>query len=103
MMIGTVPADYNYTIDTSVQGQVNLIVAQPTFGNIRVASGGLVISGSGGMSNAVYYVLSTTNLAAPLNSWTHIATNTFDASGNFNFTNAFNANAPRRFYRLQLQ
>jgi fibronectin-binding autotransporter adhesin len=103
LTIGTAPAGYSYTIDASVQGQVNLILAQPSFGNIRVASGGLVISGSGGMSNAVYYVMSATNLAAPLNSWTHFATNTFDASGNFNFTNAFNPNAPRQFYRLQLQ
>ena len=102
LTIGTVPAGYSYTIDTSVQGQVNLIVAQPVFGNIRVASGGLVFSGSCGISNAVYYVLSATNLAAPPNSWTHLATNTFDASGNFDFTNAFNPSAPQQFYRLQL-
>ncbi len=101
LTIGTVPAGYSYTIDTSVEGQVNLIVAQPSFGNIRVASGGLVISGSGGMSNAVYYVLSATNLTVPLNSWTHLATNTFDASGNFNFTNAMNPGTPRQFFRLQ--
>ena len=102
LTIGTAPAGYNYTIDTSVQGQVNLIVTPPSFGNIRVAPGGLVISGSGGPTNGIYYVLSATNLPAPLNSWKRIATNTFDAGGNFNFTNAFNTNSPQNFYRLQI-
>jgi fibronectin-binding autotransporter adhesin len=102
LSLGILPAGYNYTINTSVQGQVNLIVTPLAFGNIQMVSGGLVISGSGGMTNAVYYVLSATNLAAPLNAWTCIATNTFDASGNFNFTNVFNPGVPRRYYRLQL-
>ena len=101
--LGNVPAGYTYTVDTSVQGLVRLIVAQPSFGNIRVAPGGLVISGSGGLTNAVYYVLSATNLAAPLNSWSRIATNAFDAGGNFSFTNALNPGVPRQYYRLQLQ
>jgi autotransporter-associated beta strand protein len=102
LSLASAPAGYNYTLETSVQGQVNLLVAQPAFGHIRVASGGMVISGSGGVTNAVYYVLSSTNLAAPLNLWTRIATNEFDAGGNFAFTNAFNANTPQLFYRLQM-
>jgi len=100
--LGNVPAGYNYTIDISVQGQVNLIAAQPSFANIRAASGGLVISGSGGLTNGVYYVLSATNLNTPLNSWTRMATNVFDARGNFNFTNTFHTNFTENFYRLQI-
>ena len=100
--IGTTPANYNYTIDTSVQGQVNLIVSQPKFGSVLATPGGLIFSGSGGVTNAVYYLLGSTNLAAPLNAWTRIATNQFDASGNFNFTNLLNTNFPQSFYRLQM-
>jgi autotransporter-associated beta strand protein len=100
--IGTTPANYTYAIDTSVQGQVNLIVSQPSFGNILVTSQGLVISGYGGATNASYYLLTSTNLASPLNTWPRIATNQFDASGNFDFTNAMNTNSPQSFYLIQL-
>jgi len=87
LVIGTAPAGYGYTMDTSVQGQVNLIVSRPQFGNLRATPDGLVMSGSGGPANASYYLLMATNLATPLNAWTRMATNQFDAGGNFNFTN----------------
>jgi autotransporter-associated beta strand protein len=102
LTIGTTPANYTYTIDTSVQGQVNLIVSQPQFGSVVATPGGLVISGSGGVTNAVYYLLGSTNLAAPLNAWTRIATNQFDAGGHFNLTNLQTTNFPQCFYRLQM-
>jgi hypothetical protein len=44
----------------------------------------------------------TTNLGLPANAWTCIATNQFDATGNFIFTNAVNPDAPQTFYLLQL-
>jgi fibronectin-binding autotransporter adhesin len=103
LTIGTTPASYTYTIDTSIQGQVNLIVSLPQFGNISVTPNGLVMSGSGGTPNASYYLLSSTNLALPLTNWTCLLTNQFDAGGNFNFTNAMNTNTPQQFYILQLQ
>jgi autotransporter-associated beta strand protein len=104
LTLGSVPAGYNYTLDTSVLGQVNLVVAQLglRFGTIRSTSTGLVMSGSGGASKATYYLLGTTNLATPLTSWTRLLTNQLDANGNFNFTNAPSANSPNNFYRLQL-
>jgi autotransporter-associated beta strand protein len=103
LTIGTTPADYTYTIDTSVQGQVNLIVSQPQFGNISVTPGGLVMNGSGGNTSSNFYLLSSTNLALPLASWTRLLTNQFDTNGDFSFTNAMDANAPQKFYILQLQ
>ena len=101
--IGTTPANYTYTIDTSIQGQVNLIVSQPQFGNIHLNANGLVMSGSGGTPNANFYLLGSTNLAMPVSNWTRLLTNQFDNSGNFNFTNAINFNAAQSFYLLQLQ
>ncbi len=100
--LGTAPASYGYRIDTSVQGQVNLIVSRPQFGSIRAASNGLVMSGSGGPANASYYLLSSTNLALSLANWTRLATNQFDANGNFGFTNSFTNRTPQQFFRLQL-
>jgi autotransporter-associated beta strand protein len=102
LTIGATPGNYTYAVDTSVPGQVNLVVSLPQFGNIRATLNGLVMSGSGGTANASYYLLTATNLAAPLNAWTRMATNQFDAGGNFNFTNPAGPNSPRRFYRLQM-
>jgi len=101
LTIGTVPAGYNYKVDTSNQGVVNLIVAAPQFGGISASAGGVVLSGSGGAANGTYYVLASTNLALPLVNWTRVATNQFDASGNFLFTNSFGPNTAQYFYRLQ--
>jgi hypothetical protein len=38
----------------------------------------------------------------PLSNWMRLATNQFNASGNFNFTNAPDPNLPQTFYLLQL-
>ncbi len=40
-----------------------------------------------GTNNGPYYVLSSTNVALPLSNWTRLQTNSFDANGNFSFTN----------------
>ena len=74
----------------------------PVIGHVRVMGGQLVLTGSGGVTNGVYYVLTATNLAAPLPQWTRLLTNPFDAGGNFNFTNPIPTNAAQNFYRLQL-
>ena len=104
LTIGTVPAGYTCTIDTSTQGAAKLIVSLPQFGfgGIRADAGAVVLSGSGGASNGTYYVLGSTNLTLPLVNWTRVATNQFDAVGNFLFTNSFGSNRPQYFYRLQL-
>jgi autotransporter-associated beta strand protein len=100
--LGTAPSGYGYTIDTSVQGAVNLIVSLPQFGNIIATPNGMVMGGSGGPANGNYYLLSSSNLALPLANWPRVATNQFDATGSFTFTNALNPNSGQWFYRLQL-
>jgi autotransporter-associated beta strand protein len=102
LAFGNTPAGYGYMIDTSVSGQVNLIVTKPSFGTISATAGGVVLGGSGGIPNSNFYLLGSTNLALPLANWTRVTTNQFDAGGNFLFTNSFNTNAPQNFYRLQL-
>jgi len=83
-------------------GTVSVAVYQPpVIEALAVNASGLVISGTGGIAGWMYYVLATTNLTIPR--WTPVATNQFDANGNFNFTNVINASAPQTFYRLQLQ
>ncbi len=74
----------------------------PLIGNSRLANGKLVLSGTGGITNGSYYILVSTNLAAPLANWTRLLTNQFDGSGNFNFTNTINPGNAPSFYLLQL-
>jgi autotransporter-associated beta strand protein len=73
----------------------------PTIGGVGTAGGNLVMTGSGGNPNGSYYVLTSTNLTAPLTNWTRLLTNQFDGAGDFNFTNPPPTNSPG-FYLLQL-
>jgi hypothetical protein len=106
-VLGTTPPGYNYSI-TNPPGLIQLLVQSPlpplppVFGSISATPNGLVMSGSGGTTNGTYYVLVSTNVALPRNQWVPAATNLFDGSGNFIFTNAINPNSPQTFYLLQL-
>ena len=72
----------------------------PVFSTPILNGANLNFTGTGGIPDWTYYVLTTTNLTAP---WKAVATNQFDANGNFTFTNALNPNSSPIFYRLQLQ
>ena len=104
LVLASAPAGYNYSFNTNTPGVVKLIVAPitpPIFGNLNISSKtNLVMSGSNGAPLGNYYVLSSTNLALPLANWTRVATNQYDASGKFIFTNPISANQ-QNFFRLQ--
>ncbi len=72
----------------------------PHIGGIRTSGSNVILSGTGGANGGSYYVVASTNVAAPLLNWTRLSTNVFDGSGNFNVTNAMNG--PREFFRIQL-
>jgi hypothetical protein len=76
--------------------------APPMFGSIVFDGANLIFTGTGGVTGGNYFVLASTNLTLPLNQWPRIATNSFGASGSFNFTNTPMPNAPQTFYQLQL-
>jgi autotransporter-associated beta strand protein len=65
-----------------------------------VSGANFVLSGSGGLVGATYYVLATNNVAAPLVTWPRIATNVFDASGNFSASIPITA-GDNRFFTIQ--
>lgn len=65
--------------------------------NLNSAGAGkLVLSGTGGATNASYAVLSATNLNPPV-VWTPVVTNQFDNMGNFNYPYSVNAANPQVF------
>ena len=75
----------------------------PVISAVALSGSDLVFTGSNGVRNWTYYLLASTNMAAPPGQWLRVATNVFDDNGNFNFTNSFNLNTPQIFYLLQLQ
>lgn len=96
-----------YTWDTSqlaVDGSIKVtgVTALPQIGGITLAAGNVTITGSGGSPGGNYYVLSSTDLGLPLASWTAMATNQFDASGNFSISMPVTSTEPQRFFLLQI-
>lgn len=67
-----------------------------------VIGGDLVISGTNGVPNATYNVLTSPNVAAPLSQWTTNGTYQFDASGGFSFTNAIDPGTPQQYFILAI-
>jgi autotransporter-associated beta strand protein len=103
LTLGSLPAGFNYALDTATPGQIKLIVSPttpPAFSAINLTGGNLVLSGTNGSPGATYQVLSSTNLALPLANWVPVVTNLFDSNGNFGWTNTPDAGVPQTFYRL---
>lgn len=75
---------------------------QPVINSVTVANGKLIFSGTNGTAGNDYYVVTSTNVAAPLSSWTPVATNAFQTGGAFSVTNSINPATPQRFYLIRL-
>jgi autotransporter-associated beta strand protein len=87
----------------AVDGSIMVVAPAPTpvINSFSMNGANLVMSGTNGYANGAFYLLSTTNVALPLSSWSRVLTNTFDASGNFSVTNQQSTNS-QRYYMLQL-
>ena len=82
----------------------NAVPPQPVITGVSYdgANSRLILSGTNGTEGNTYYVLASTNVAAPLSNWQPVFTNTFGTNGVFSATNAVSGAIPARFYRLQL-
>jgi hypothetical protein len=98
------PLTGNLIWDTNlflVSGTLTVVtVTPPAIAGIQVTGDSLALSGSGGVPSWPYVLLATTNLTAP---WYPVATNYFDAGGNFNASLTVDPTQPQTFYKLQLQ
>jgi autotransporter-associated beta strand protein len=83
------------------------VIASPTpppkFNLAHWSGHNLVLQGANGVPDWPYYVLTTSNLTLPASQWPCVATDYFDASGNFNVTNPVGTNSIQQFYLLELQ
>jgi len=105
LSLGSLPAGYNYVLNTATPGQIKLVVSAttpPSFSSISVNGSNLILTGSNGLANGSYYLITSTNVVLPTGNWSRMATNQFDANGAFNLTNPINFATPQLFYRLQL-
>ena len=64
----------------------------------------LVLQGTGGPTNGgySYWLRSSTNMTLPLTNWSIVATNAFDAQGNFSNPIPLTPGTPQQFYRVQM-
>jgi hypothetical protein len=75
----------------------------PRLTSIKLSGKSLTLSATNGADSGQYVLLESTNVMLPLNKWTHLVTNNFDASGNLRFsTNLINPTAAQ-FYILSQQ
>ncbi len=104
---GTATSSWNATVVSgSPSAQVGFSVNAPSQVNIdktkltSAGAGKVVLNGTGGAPGNSYAVSSTTSLNSPV-VWLPVVTNTFDGSGNFNYTNTVNKGTPKLFLRIQ--
>jgi hypothetical protein len=85
---------------TVIAGIVPFTVS-PHISTITLSGTNVILTGTNAQANAIYYLLSSTNLLVPVSQWKPVGTNITTAANLFNFTNnAVNANNPQQFYLL---
>jgi uncharacterized repeat protein (TIGR03806 family) len=89
----------NWIMSLPVQGTPDV----PVFNSVQLAGTNLIFRGTNGWPGQNYYLLTSTNLALPLNQWQSILTNPFGPAGDFNLTRPMTPGTPKLFYLLQLQ
>ena len=104
MIISPVPAGLGWDMNAlNMNGTLSVVViAKPVIGSAAISGNGFKFTGTGGVANANFYLLGTTNLVIPATNWMRLLTNQFDGNGNFNITNVLNPAWPQTFYLLQV-
>jgi PKD repeat protein len=75
------------------------VYAGPILGSPVLSAGSLTFSGTGGIPDAQYRILTSTDVALPLASWTPVATGAFASDGSYSYTQSSLTNAAS-FFRL---
>jgi hypothetical protein len=90
------------TSSLAVNGELAIIaVAQPTFLAPVLSGTNLVFSGTGGTPGGSYVVVTSSELTVPLPNWIPVATNSFDGSGNFSFTNGLSPASAAEYFVIE--
>jgi hypothetical protein len=84
------------------QGSALALPRLPTVNPLTVSGGNLILTGTGGSPNSSYTWLTTTNVRAPVASWTTNTTGVLDGNGAFSNAIPINAATPASFFRLRM-
>jgi len=78
---------------------------KPGILNLSLSGANAIFSGTNGVAGGTYYILTSTNVALPLNQWALISTNVIVSGGPFTITatNGLIHGAPHQFYILRVQ
>jgi autotransporter-associated beta strand protein len=76
--------------------------APPTINPVKISGGNLIVTGMGGTPGAGYTVLTSTNVAAALTTWTTNTTGTFTGTGTFSNSIPVNVGEPSRFFLIRV-
>lgn len=99
-------ADVTWANNLAANGTISVVsvtASTPHINQVQISAGNFIFSGTNGTGGGTYYVLSSTNVALPLNQWTYLSTNSFLGNGQFSVTNPINPGQPQQFYLLQAQ
>lgn len=77
------------------------IVPPPSISGLTKTGTNLIFNITGGAAGGSWNLLTSTNVALPLASWTTNRSGVFDGSGNVNFTNGIIAAEPQRYFRIK--
>ena len=76
-------------------------VSKPSFNPPFTSGGNLILTGGGGTPGGGYTVLTTTNVAAPLVTWTTNTSGVFTGSGTFSNAIPINVSEKARFFSVR--
>jgi autotransporter-associated beta strand protein len=77
-------------------------VKTPAISSVGLSGANFVFSGTNGGPGDTYYVLTSTNAAAPAAQWRPLKTNVFGPDGSFSYTNTIDPALPASFFKLQV-
>jgi hypothetical protein len=96
------PASLGWTNQLLVNGSI-AVVNQNTLsiGGLSRSGTNLIVNVTGGFSGGTWNQLTSTNVAAPLVSWTTNRSGNFDVLGNATLTNGVNSSERQRYFLIK--
>jgi hypothetical protein len=88
IMAATGPAAGSLGLSSQTNTAYVVASPKPVIGSAKVSGGNFILNGAGGFAGVQYRILTSTNLALPLGSWTPVWTNVFAPDGSYGYTNS---------------
>jgi autotransporter-associated beta strand protein len=79
-----------------------LPIAAPVITDVSLSGGNVNLTGTYGLANAAYNVLTTPDVTLPISSWTVLGSAYSSSSGGIAYSTSYNPAAGQHFYRIQI-